>query len=213
VRSLVPLLSEDQIRRLHERARDVVEYRKSGLSLNHIQGCPLGCAYCIRHTYGLWDQDLPRALMTDADAVEQLVSHRYFQPDITPIQLFNRATDPFLPVVRPHIFAVLDDQRRGENDLRAAPRTAAGCRRSSISIEVWDAEPYPSDQLSAEADRHQLRGGVLVWTLTRSGLPLQNGRTGGATGLRNRSCFVLVRIIASWAVITVGFVHYSGGKQ
>ncbi|PRY29187.1 radical SAM protein [Umezawaea tangerina] len=105
----VPLLSQDQIDRLPIRAREVVEYRKSGLSLNHIQGCPLGCAYCIRHTYGLWDQNLPRALMTDADAVEHLVGHRYFQPHLTPIQLLNRATEPFLPTVRPHTLAVLDD--------------------------------------------------------------------------------------------------------
>ena len=54
--TLVPPLSRDQIDRLPERAREVVEYRKSGLSLNHIQGCPLDCTYCIRHTYGLWDQ-------------------------------------------------------------------------------------------------------------------------------------------------------------
>jgi DNA repair photolyase len=74
----------------------VVEYRKSGLSLNHIQGCPLDCAYCIRHTYGLWDQRQPRALMPDAEAVELLVSHRYFQAHLTPVQLLNRATDPFL---------------------------------------------------------------------------------------------------------------------
>ncbi|MCZ4123321.1 radical SAM protein [Streptomyces sp. H39-S7] len=92
-----------------ERAREVVEYRKSGLSLNHIQGCPLDCAYCIRHTYGLWDQRVPRALMSDAEAVEALVNHRYFQPHVTPVQVFNRATDPFLPVVRPHTFAVLED--------------------------------------------------------------------------------------------------------
>ena len=43
---------------------------RAGLSLNHIQGCPLDCAYCIRHTYGLWDQRQPRALMTDAEAVD-----------------------------------------------------------------------------------------------------------------------------------------------
>jgi len=66
----VALLSREQIGRLPDRARQVVEYRKSGLSLNHIQGCPLDCAYCIRHTYGLWDQRVPRALMTDAQAVE-----------------------------------------------------------------------------------------------------------------------------------------------
>jgi DNA repair photolyase len=105
----VPLLTSEQLARLPERAREVVEYRKSGLSLNHIQGCPLDCAYCIRHTYGLWDQRQPRALMSDAVAVAQLVSHRYFQAHVTPLQLFNRATDPFLPVVRPHTFAVLED--------------------------------------------------------------------------------------------------------
>lgn len=44
--TFVPLLSKDQIAELPERARDVVEYRKSGLSLNHIQSCPLGCTYC-----------------------------------------------------------------------------------------------------------------------------------------------------------------------
>jgi DNA repair photolyase len=105
----VPLLDRKQIEQLPERAREVIEYRKSGLSLNHIQGCPLDCAYCIRHTYGLWDQRVPRALMLDAQAVEHLVGHRYFQPHITPLQLLNRATDPFLPTVRPHTFAVLED--------------------------------------------------------------------------------------------------------
>ena len=105
----IPLLSRHQVEQLPKRARAVVEYRKSGLSLNHIQGCPLDCAYCIRHTYGLWDQRAPRALMPDDQAVEELVGHRYFQPHVTPLQLFNRATDPFLPAVRPHTFAVLED--------------------------------------------------------------------------------------------------------
>ena len=105
----VPLLTRAQVEQLPERARAVVEYRKSGLSLNHIQGCPLDCAYCIRHTYGLWDQRQPRALMSDAQAIEELVNHRYFQAHVTPLQLFNRATDSFRPVVRPHTFAVLED--------------------------------------------------------------------------------------------------------
>jgi DNA repair photolyase len=47
--------------------------------------------------------------MPDAEAVEQLVNHRYFQPHVTPVQLFNRATEPFLPRVRPHTFCVLED--------------------------------------------------------------------------------------------------------
>ena len=114
VSTFVPLLSRKQMDWLPERAREVAEYHKNGLSLNHIQGCPLDCAYCIWHTYGLWDQRQPRALMSDTDAVEQLVTHRYFQPDITPVQIFNRATDPFLPMVKRHTVEVLEDlDRRG----------------------------------------------------------------------------------------------------
>jgi DNA repair photolyase len=86
---------------------DVVHYRKSGLSLNHIIGCPLDCAYCIRHGDGNWDMKIPHALMSDDDAVRTLVTHRHFAPDRTPIQLFNKATDPLLPAVKPHTFAVL----------------------------------------------------------------------------------------------------------
>jgi len=124
VTTFVPLLGKDQIDRLPERAREVVEYRKSGLSLNHIQGCSLGCAYCIRHTYGLWDQDQPRALMSDAEAIEELVNHRYFTPHVTPVQLFNRATEPFLPRVRPHTFAVLEllDRRELTNHVLVITR-------------------------------------------------------------------------------------------
>jgi hypothetical protein len=43
--TFVPLLSREQLDRLPEPAREVVEYRKSGLSLNHIQGCPLDCVH------------------------------------------------------------------------------------------------------------------------------------------------------------------------
>jgi DNA repair photolyase len=105
----VLLLAREQVERLPARTREVVEYRKSGLSLNHVLGCPLDCAYCIRHSYRLWDQRQPRALMSDADAVNELLGHRYFAPHVTPVQVLNRATDPFLPNVRPHTFAVLED--------------------------------------------------------------------------------------------------------
>jgi DNA repair photolyase len=109
VTTSVPILTPEQVRALPGRAREVVEYRKSGLSLNHIQGCPLDCAYCIRHTYGLWDQRQPRATLSDEEAVEQLIGHRYFTPHVTPLQLFNRATDPFLPQVKKHTLAIVAD--------------------------------------------------------------------------------------------------------
>jgi hypothetical protein len=71
--------------------------------------------------------------MSDAEAVEQLVSHRYFQAHVTPVQLFNRATDPFLPAVRPHTFAVLEalDARGLTNHVLVITR----CRKETEDVE------------------------------------------------------------------------------
>ena len=33
------------------------------------------------------------------DAVNEVVSHRYFQPHVTPVQVSNRVTDPWLVAV------------------------------------------------------------------------------------------------------------------
>jgi DNA repair photolyase len=157
-----PLLTSEQTSALPGRAREVVEYRKSGLSLNHVQGCPLDCAYCIRHTYGLWDQRQPRALMGDEAAVGQLLAHRYFIPHVTPLQLFNRATDPFLASVREHTFSVLEslDRRRLRNHVLIITRCRvreedcerlAGNRHLKLTllftysgIDDRRIEPYPS---------------------------------------------------------------------
>jgi DNA repair photolyase len=84
--------------------RDVVEYRKSGLSLNHVVGCPLDCGYCVRHLFANYDMKRPHLVMNDEDAVATLVEHWAFRPSATPVQIFNRATDPFLPVVKEHLF-------------------------------------------------------------------------------------------------------------
>ncbi len=183
---VVPMLTKRQVEALPVQAREVVEYRKSGLSLNHIQGCPLDCAYCIRHTYGLWDQRQPRALMSDAEAVEQLIGHRYFRPHVTPLQLFNRATDPFLPQVRQHTFAVLEDlDGRGlRNHLLVITRcrlSQGDCERlAGIShlrltllftysgIDDRRIEPYPSEVAAVSlglASQYALRPyrTVLYW--------------------------------------------------
>ncbi|MEX5711620.1 radical SAM protein [Parafrankia sp. FMc6] len=168
--TLVPLLRSGQIEQLSPRAREVVEYRKSGLSLNHIQGCPLDCAYCIRHAYGLWDQRQPRAVMPDAEAVASLVAHPYFRADVTPVQLFNRATEPFLPAVKPHTFAVLEDlDSRGLTNHvlvitrhRVKPEDCARLNRlkhlkvtllfTYSGIDDQRIEPYPSTVAAASLE-------------------------------------------------------------
>ncbi|WP_329176410.1 radical SAM protein [Streptomyces sp. NBC_01477] len=106
-RRALPILDSGQIGALKPALADVIEYRKSGLSLNWIVGCPLECGYCVRHLFDNFGMKVPRRLMSDEQAVQALVGHRYFRPHSTPIQLLNRATDPMLPVVKPHLFTVL----------------------------------------------------------------------------------------------------------
>mgnify|MGYP001761602768 CR=1 FL=1 len=108
----VAIIDTTQLSLVNPSLRDPVEYRKSGLSLNHIVGCPLDCSYCVRHLFGNFDQRTPQALMSDEEAFERFISHRFFQPHITPVQLFNRATDPMLPDVKSHthnLLRLLDD--------------------------------------------------------------------------------------------------------
>ncbi len=61
----------------------------------------------------------------------------YFQPHVTPVQVFNQATDPFLPVARPRTFAVFEDlDARGlRNHVLVITRHA---------MKPGDIEPYPS---------------------------------------------------------------------
>ncbi|NKK87525.1 radical SAM protein [Rhizobium leguminosarum bv. viciae] len=104
--------------------RDVVEYRKSGLSLNHVVGCPLDCSYCVRHLFANYDMKRPHLVMDDEAAVATLVDHWAFRPNVTPIQIFNRATDPFLPVVKEHLFSTLEelDRRQFTNQVLVITR-------------------------------------------------------------------------------------------
>ena len=103
----IPFISITELEQLKDNLKAPIEYRKSGLSLNHIMGCPLDCSYCIRHTYDNYEMKKPHRLLTDEEAVEQLLAHKYFVPNKTPIQIFNRATDPFLPSVKDSLFKVL----------------------------------------------------------------------------------------------------------
>ncbi|MFE3026126.1 radical SAM protein [Nocardia tengchongensis] len=110
----MPILSVAEQDQLREELRDVIEYRKSGLSLNWIVGCPLDCGYCVRHLFDNYEMKVPRALMSDDDAAKMLLGNHFFQPHITPIQLLNRATDPMLPRVKPHtlnMLRLLDEQK------------------------------------------------------------------------------------------------------
>jgi len=148
----LPILSDAQREGMNPSLLEPIEYRKSGLSLNHIVGCPLDCAYCVRHLFDNFDMKTPRALMRDEDAVQLLTGHRFFQPHVTPIQVFNRATDPFLQVVKPHTFAVLEHL------------DALGLRNHVLVITRWHITSQDCERLN------QLANLRVTLLLTHSGI-------------------------------------------
>jgi DNA repair photolyase len=130
------ILTTQEMADLSVSLRDPIEYRKSGLSLNHIIGCPLDCAYCVRHLFDNFRMKTPTALYSDEDAVRLLTSHRFFVPHRTPLQIFNRATDPLLPSVKPHLFRVLE------------LLDAAGYRNHLLIISRFVFEAEDADRLN-----------------------------------------------------------------
>ena len=127
--------------------RQVIDYRKSGLSLNHVVGCPLDCGYCVRHLFGNFDMKKPHLVMSDEEAVARLVGHWAFQDHCTPIQIFNRATDPFLPAVKEHLFSCLESL------------DSRGLRNSVLVITRWRVLPQDVQRLAL---LRNLRVSVLV---------------------------------------------------
>lgn len=100
-------LNEEEKRNLNPYALKIIDYRRTGISLNHIIGCPINCAYCVRHFWGNFDMKQPHLICSDEAAVKQLITHGMFIPNEIPIQFLHKATDPFLKTVKPHMFNVL----------------------------------------------------------------------------------------------------------
>jgi DNA repair photolyase len=146
------LIGEAERRDLDPSLGEVIEYRKSGLSVNWIVGCPLDCGYCVRHLFGNFAMKQPRALISDQEAFDRLVGHPGFVRDVTPIQVLNRATDPMVPLVKPRTFAMLqmlDD---------------AGLRNHVLVITRWRIDDEDCAALNA------LRNVRVTLLVTHSGI-------------------------------------------
>lgn len=100
-------LNGEERKKLDSYALKIIDYRRTGISLNHIIGCPLDCAYCVRHFWGNFVMKEPHLLCTDEEAVSLLLESKFFIKDSIPIQFLHKATDPFLPGVKEHMFRVL----------------------------------------------------------------------------------------------------------
>ena len=115
----------------------------------------------------------------------ELVDHHAFQPHVTPIQVFNKATDPFLPGVKPHLFQVLQalDARGYTNhvlvitrfkvtaaDMAASKRSGTcGSRCCSPTRGIptrgsnRSRNPKSRSPRSAPPPRHKQRTGVVLY--------------------------------------------------
>ncbi len=101
------ILTEEEKKQMDDYANIIVDYRRTGISLNHIIGCPINCAYCVRHFWGNFDMKTPKMLCSDQEAVRALLDNKLFVKNNIPIQFLHKATDPFLPGVKDHTFCVL----------------------------------------------------------------------------------------------------------
>ncbi|MEJ0050141.1 MAG: radical SAM protein [Methylovirgula sp.] len=199
---------------LPESLKQIVDYRKSGLSLNHVVGCPLDCGYCVRHLFGNYEMKRPHLVMSDEAAINTLVNHWAFRPSQTPLQIFNRATDPFLPGVKDHLMKCLEDldDRGLKNHLLIITRwiiEAADVeklerlRNLKVTILVtWsgieDARIEPIDSRIAEDSLRVLNGharrtkSVLYWRPLIAGLNDADDHLGKArelSGLADATVF------------------------
>lgn len=104
----IPYLFDEQRKKINKSLLDPIEYRKSGLSINHIIGCPLDCTYCVRHVFDNYSMRQPNRICSDEEAIKLLMSSKYYCHGKTPIQIFNRATDPFLPNVKKSTLRILE---------------------------------------------------------------------------------------------------------
>ncbi len=130
--------------------RNYIDYRKSGLSLNHVVGCPLDCGYCVRHLFDNFSMKRPHLIVDDEIAVQELVGHWAFRVGVTPIQIFNRATDPFLPGVKKHLFKTLEALDR------------RGLSNPVLVITRWRIEP--SDVQRVEALKNLQLTILVTWS-------------------------------------------------
>lgn len=99
---------------LSQRILNPITPGKSGLSIDHVIGCPLGCAYCVRHNFGAFKITKPHLVESDEEVVQRLLRHRLFKPHKTPLRIFTQATDAMVPSVKPHLFntlRLLDEQK------------------------------------------------------------------------------------------------------
>lgn len=80
---------------------------KSFICLNSVFGCRNDCLYCFKQNWDFKNKFLPQVLFTPADILKNLLSYRYYSPNI-PLAIHNSATDPFQKGVKEVTFEILD---------------------------------------------------------------------------------------------------------
>lgn len=84
---------------------EMVEHTTSWLTINPFKGCSLGCAYCFRLNWH--SSNVPEHQVEVEEAVEALLSHPKFVPNVTPVSINISSTDALLPIVRNSTFGAI----------------------------------------------------------------------------------------------------------
>lgn len=103
---IVAFSSEDDYQDTSMFRGEVVEHTTSWLTINPYKGCSLKCAYCFRVKWGAGD--VPEEVTDVEAAIEQLIKHADFVPNITPISINISSTDVLLPSVKKSTFRAIE---------------------------------------------------------------------------------------------------------
>jgi len=107
--SLEKYYQREEIRDINHRKLDLepIVLSKNFLCLNSIAGCRNNCVYCYKHNWNFKNKFRPNLLFPAKNILKEVVSHRYFHPNI-PLSIHNSATDPFQKGVIKTTFEIAD---------------------------------------------------------------------------------------------------------
>ncbi|MGA3020559.1 MAG: radical SAM protein [Candidatus Micrarchaeales archaeon] len=86
---------------------EIIKQLKSWLAINPIIGCPSECAYCYRQDDNIFWVKEPVQIRTVEETLNNLLNHRFFLPNSTPIAICNMTTDPFFEKPKKFIYELL----------------------------------------------------------------------------------------------------------
>lgn len=87
---------------------EVIKQQKSWLAVNPVIGCPSECKYCYRHDDNIFSVEEPIQIENEEETLNNLLNHRFFLLNSTPIAMHNMTTDPFFELPKKVTYRLLE---------------------------------------------------------------------------------------------------------